>query len=62
MAVFMATIVMGLAFLTIRVIGLIPAPLMMRVGTYLLFVAVFEFLAHLVLRRASNLLLALELK
>ncbi len=62
MAVFTATIMMGLAFSTIRVIGLIPAPLMMRVGTYLSFVAVFEFLAHLVLRRASNFLLALDLK
>jgi hypothetical protein len=62
MAVFTATIVMGLAFLTIRVIGLIPAPLMMSIGTYLSFVAVFEFLAHLVSCRASNLLLTLELK
>ncbi len=62
MAVFTATIVMGLAFSTIRVIVLIPAPLMMRVGMYLSSVVVFKFLAHLVLCRASNLLLALELK
>jgi hypothetical protein len=52
MAVFMATIVMGL----------IPLPLMMRIGTYLSFVVVFEFLAHLISRRGSNLFLALELK
>jgi hypothetical protein len=40
----------------------IPTHLMMHAGMHLLFVALFEFLVHLVLCRLSYLLLTLELK